>query len=272
MADRTQKAPTGSAERRGFGASRDSQRGGSSGGRGGRPMGRRPPSEPKEWIPVTKLGRLVKDGKIRTIEEIFTYSLPIKEIGVIDCLFGEGILKEEVMKVMPVQKQTKAGQRTRFKAFVAVGDSNGHVGLGVKVSKEVATAIKGAMANAKLSIVPVRRGYWGTQQVGDPHTVPMKVTGKCGSSLVRLIPAPRGTGIVAAPASKKILQLAGIQDCYTQTRGRTRTLGNFVQAAYEALRNTYTFLTPSFWAPSELGKTPYQEYSDYLMKVDTRRR
>ena len=41
------------------------------------------------------------------------------------------------MKIMPVQKQTRAGQRTRFKAFVVVGDHNGHVGLGVKCAKEV---------------------------------------------------------------------------------------------------------------------------------------
>ena len=39
----------------------------------------------------------------------------------------------------------------------AIGDYNGHVGLGVKCSKEVATAIRGAIILAKLSIVPVRR-------------------------------------------------------------------------------------------------------------------
>ena len=38
-----------------------------------------------------------------------------------------------MLKIMPVQKQTRAGQRTRFKAFVAIGDHAGHVGLGVKV-------------------------------------------------------------------------------------------------------------------------------------------
>lgn len=75
---------------------------------------------------------------------------------------------------MPVQKQTRAGQRTRFKAFVAIGDSNGHIGLGVKCSKEVATAIRGAIILAKLSVVPVRRGYWGNK-IGKPHTVPCKV-------------------------------------------------------------------------------------------------
>ena len=46
-------------------------------------------------------------------------------------------LSDEVMKIMSVQKQTKAGQRTRFKAIVAIGDLDGHVGLGVKVAKEV---------------------------------------------------------------------------------------------------------------------------------------
>ena len=130
------------------------------------------------------------------------------------------------MKIMPVQKQTRAGQRTRFKAFVAIGDSNGHVGLGVKCSKEVATAIRGAIIMAKLSIIPVRRGFWGNK-IGKPHTVPTKVTGKCGSIWVRLIPAPRGTGIVSAPVPKKLLQMAGIEDCYTSARGSTGTLGNF---------------------------------------------
>ena len=84
---------------------------------------------------------------------------------------------------MPVQKQTRAGQRTRFKAFVAIGDYNGHVGLGVKCSKEVATAIRGAIILAKLSIVPVRRGFWGNK-IGKPHTVPSKVSREIKTSVV----------------------------------------------------------------------------------------
>jgi len=250
-------------ERRGFGDRR---------GRGGRFRGDRGRARrtqrasskedlDKAWIPVTKLGRLVKSGQISQIEQIYLHSLPIKEYQIVDHFLT---LKDEVMKIMPVQKQTRAGQRTRFKAFVVIGDMNGHVGLGVKCSKEVATAIRGAIIVAKLSVLPVRRGYWGNK-IGKPHTVPCKITGKCGSVRCRLVPAPRGTGIVAARVPKKLLQFAGIDDCYTSTRGSTKTLGNLVKATFIAIGKSFSVLSPELWKEHKLLMNPYQEFSEYLV-------
>ncbi len=87
-------------DRGGFG-SRGGERGGDRGrGRGGRRGPRRGgnKSEEKEWQPVTKLGRLVKAGKIKSMEEIYLHSLPIKEYQIVDFFLPK--LKDEVMKVI----------------------------------------------------------------------------------------------------------------------------------------------------------------------------
>ena len=167
------------------------------------------------------------------------------------------------MQISSVQKQCSSGQRTRFKAYCVVGDSKGHVGLGVKCAAEVANAIRGALILAKLAVIPLRRGFWGSK-FGEPHTVPAKVLGKCGSCRIRLIPAPRGTGIVAAKIPKKFLHFAGLEDCYTKTRGHTKTRGNFLKATFDAVRATSAYLTPDQWAAQDLVKIPFSEHADFL--------
>lgn len=215
-------------------------------GRGGR-RGPRGPEE-EEWVPLTNLGRLVKMGEIKKLEQIFYHSIPIKEFQIIDYLMkvNNKTLQEECMKIKSVQKQTKAGQRTRFKAVVAVGDRDGHVGVGSKLAKEVQVAMKGAVIAAKLNIIPVRRGYWGGK-IGKPHTIATKITGKCGSVRVRLVPAPRGTGIVGAYPTKKLLGFCGVEDIFSQSTGSTDTCENFVRAIYDALYKSYKYLTPELW-------------------------
>merc|ERR1711865_371939 len=116
---------------------------------------------------------------------------------------------------------------------------------------------------AKMNIIPIRRGYWGNR-LGQPHTMPLKVHGKCGSVRVRLIPAPRGSGIVGSPTMKKMMNFAGVTDCFTSSCGHTRTKGNFTKATYDALKCTYSDLTPDLWKPTHFVKPPFQEWSDYL--------
>ncbi len=230
--------------------------------KGGR-RGRGP--EEEVWYPLTNLGRLVKMGEIKTLEQIFYHSIPIKEFQIVDFLMKENnkTLKEECMKIKSVQKQTKAGQRTRFKAVVAVGDGDGHIGVGSKLAKEVQVAMKGAVIAAKLNIIPVRRGYWGGK-IGKPHTLATKVTGKCGSVRLRLVPAPKGTGIVGAPPTKKLLGFCGVEDIFSQSSGSTDTMENFVRAIYDALYKSYKYLTPDLWNVGDIRENVFASCNDKL--------
>ena len=241
--------------------------------RGGKGFGkgkgnRRGPRDQKEeeWVPLTNLGRLVKMGFVKKLEQIFYHSIPIKEYQIVDELVKRNnkTLKEECMKIKSVQKQTKAGQRTRFKAVVAVGDEDGHIGVGSKLAKEVQVAMKGAVIAAKLNIVPVRRGYWGGK-IGLPHTLATKITGKCGSVRLRLIPAPKGTGIIGAPPTKKLLGFAGVEDIFSQSTGSTDTMENFVRAIYDALYKSYKYLSPELWnLSSNNGENIFVKYNENL--------
>ena len=240
------------------------KRGGRGFGKGKGPR-RGPRDQEEEWTPLTNLGRLVKMGHVKKLEQIFYHSIPIKEYQIVDELMklSNKTLKEETMKIKSVQKQTKAGQRTRFKAVVAVGDGDGHVGVGSKLAKEVQVAIKGATIAAKLNLVPVRRGYWGGK-IGKPHTIATKITGKCGSVRLRLIPAPRGNGIVGAPPTKKLLGFAGVEDVYSKSSGSTDTMENFVRAIYDALYKSYKYLSPELWNINSNEENIYVTHNEQI--------
>ena len=41
---------------------------------------------------MTKLGRLVKDGKIKSLEEIYLFSLPIKVVSLVLCSLSSALM------------------------------------------------------------------------------------------------------------------------------------------------------------------------------------
>ncbi len=200
-----------------------------------------------EWRPRTLVGKMVKEGKIRSLGEIFERNLPILEPEIVDYLIGPE-LKYETVDVTLVQKMTDAGRINRFRVVVVIGNENGFVGVGQGKARQLRIAIEKAIRNAKLNIIPVRRGCGSWECLcGEPHSVPFTVRGKSGSVEVILKPAPRGTGLVAGDAAKVVLRLAGIRDVWSFTKGETRTTINFVKATFNALKQTYKLVTPADW-------------------------
>ncbi len=189
------------------------------------------------WEPKTKIGKMVKDKTITSIEQIFNMGKHIEEIEIIDVLLPN--LKNEVIDISSVQRMTKNNRKQKFKITVIVGDSNGHVGVGAAKDVEVKKAIDNAIRNAKLNIIPVVMGCGSWQcTCGLPHSLPFNVSGKCGSVVVTLKPAPRGLGIVASKPVKKMLELAGVQDIWSFSKGRTRSKHNTLLAVQDALEST----------------------------------
>ncbi|AIU69775.1 30S ribosomal protein S5 [Thermococcus eurythermalis] len=195
----------------------------------------------EEWEPRTKLGRLVKEGQITDIHEIFRKGYQIKEPEIVDVLLPEVNLREnqEVLDIALTVRMTDSGRRIRFRVLAAVGNRDGYVGLGIGHGREVGTAIRKAINYAKMNIIEIKRGCGSWEcRCRRPHSIPFAVEGKEGSVRVKLMPGPRGLGLVIGDVGKKILTLAGVQDVWSQTLGETRTTVNFAKAVFNALYNT----------------------------------
>lgn len=201
----------------------------------------------EKWTPRTRLGRMVLEGQITSIHEIFREGYRIKEVEIVDLLLPD--LRDNVIDINLVQKQTDAGERSRFQAIVAVGEGDGLIGLGIGKAPRVRNAIEKGIREAKMSIYPVRRGCGSWEcDCGEPHSIPFRVAGKSGSVEVTLLPGPKGLGLVAGDTAKAVLGLAGIKDCWSRSTGSTQTTTSFAFATFEALKNTAKVMTPRDWA------------------------
>jgi len=200
----------------------------------------------EQWVPKTRLGKLIQEGKLTTIGDVLLSGIKISEPQIVDALIPD--LQEEVINVNLVQKQTDAGEKSRFKAIVAVGNRDGYIGLGQGKASQVRNAIEKAAANARLNITPVKRGCGSWEcGCGKPHSVPFQVEGKCGGVRVVVIPGPRGLVLVASEVAKVILGLAGVKDLWMRSYGSTRTVPSYAWAIFDGLRKTYNLITQTDW-------------------------
>ena len=202
--------------------------------------------EETNWNPKTEIGLKVKNKEIVNIDEILTKGQTILEEQIVDQLldtetelllvgqskgkFGGG--QRRVFR--QTQKKTKEGNKPRFTTMAVIGDKNGHIGLGYGKSKETVLAREKAIRNSKLNIFVLRRGSgsWESRSL-EPHSIPFAVEGKCGSVIVKLMPAPKGTGLCIEKECAKVLELAGIKDIWSKTFGQTKNKINMLKALAE---------------------------------------
>lgn len=121
-----------------------------------------------------------------------------------------GSVETNTIGVFRTAATVKGGRRFSFGSLVVAGDRQGRVGLGYAKANEVPPAIEKAGKEAKKNLKKVTlRG----------NTIPHEVTGRWSSSVVRLIPASPGTGVVAGSTVRAVLEMAGVTDCMTKSYG-----------------------------------------------------
>ena len=211
----------------------------------------------ENWVPKTKLGKLVKAKEITSFEDLLDKGQKILEPEIVDFLvpnltlellevgqakgkFGGG--KATIWK--QTQKVTKEAPRMKFSTCAVVGNKNGLIGIGYGSAKETVPAREKAIRQAKLNMIKVIRGCgsWDCR-CGEPHSIPYKTTGKMGGAHIKFLPAPKGTGLSCQKQCKQMLELAGIKDVYSQSLGPTKTRLNLAVACYLALKNMFKIKT-----------------------------
>jgi small subunit ribosomal protein S5 len=138
--------------------------------------------------------------------------------------------KEVVLTVRRVTNVVKGGRRFSFAALMAVGNENGKIGIGYGKAREVPSAIKKAIEQAKKSMFDVT-----IVNTTVPHPLEIK------RSAVKLIikPARKGTGIIAGNIVRAILEAAGYKNILSKIIGSKNKL-NVAHTVVEALKTFRT--------------------------------
>jgi small subunit ribosomal protein S5 len=134
-------------------------------------------------------------------------------------------MTEKLVSLSRVVKVVKGGKNMNFRALVVVGDSNGHVGMGLGKSREVPEAIHKAGVEARKDIVAI-------PIVND--TIPHEIIAKYGAAKVLLKPAPPGTGVIAGGGVRAVLEASGVKDVLSKSLGSSNPV-NVVRATILAL-------------------------------------
>lgn len=213
--------------------------------------------ENDSWFPKTELGRKVLNGEVTDIMQIFNSGRRITEPEIVDALIPN--LESEIIMIggstgkgggirrTPSKRTTrmhKSGRRFTTSALIVAGNRDGVVGLGFAAGPPAKhqELMQKALQKAKLNLIPIRRGCGSWEcSCAKPHSIPLNVTGKSGSVVMELKPAPRGIGLCVSDEIKKVMTMAGIKDVWSKTRGQTQSRINLIKAVFDAMKRLDRF-------------------------------
>jgi len=135
--------------------------------------------------------------------------------------------EEAILQIDRVTKVVKGGKILKFRVIMVIGDKKGRVGIGIGKAREIPSAIKKGIADAKRNLINVSLKN---------NTIPMRITSKSGAGYVFLAPAVKGTGIVAGRVVRAIAEKAGVQDLLSKTIGTSNPL-NVANATIVAFKD-----------------------------------
>ncbi len=139
-------------------------------------------------------------------------------------------LREKMIAVNRVTKVVKGGRIMGFAALTVVGDGDGRVGMGKGKAREVPVAVQKAMDEARRNMFKV------ALKSGSLHHA---VQGQHGASSVMMLPASKGTGIIAGGPMRAVFEVLGVTDVVAKSHGSTNPY-NLVRATMDALKHSTT--------------------------------
>ena len=133
--------------------------------------------------------------------------------------------EEKVLYINRCSKVVKGGRKFSFSALIIIGDGQGHIGFGFAKANEVSDAIRKGSEAARKNIMTFEM-----EGTSIPHEIMIDQDG----STILLKPAPLGTGIIAGPKVRAVLELGGLKDVVAKLFGSNNPL-NQVRATLKAL-------------------------------------